>query len=168
MQNNLIMKHKTIKKVLLGGIMTLMFACNSKKEEPAAVVVDKEQIKKEIQAKEDEFAATYNAGVLKNIGYYADDATSFYQNRPPLVGKEEIIEFFKSDLGNSNKNKVAFKTNEVFVSNDGNQVVEIGYFQVVDSTNTTVNRGNYMSLFEKRNGKYVCVRDMSASDITLQ
>ena len=163
------MKNKTIKKVLLGGIMTLMFACNSKKEEAAAVVIDKEQIKKEIQAKEDEFAATYNAGVLKNIGYYADDAISFYQNRPPLVGKEEIIEFFKSDLNtNSNKNKLSFKTNEVFVSNDGNQVVEIGFFQVVDSTNTTINRGNYMSLFEKRNGKYICVRDMSASDITLQ
>jgi ketosteroid isomerase-like protein len=163
------MKNETIKNVLLGGIMTLMFACNSKKEETAAVVVDKEQIKKEIQAKEDEFAATYNAGVLKNIGYYADDAISFYQNRPPLVGKEEIIEFFKSDLNtNSNKNKLSFKTNEVFVSNDGNQVVEIGFFQVVDSTNTTINRGNYMSLFEKRNGKYVCVRDMSASDIILQ
>ncbi|TMI85586.1 MAG: nuclear transport factor 2 family protein [Bacteroidetes bacterium] len=161
------MKNKTIKKVLLGGIMTLTFACNSKKEEPPAVVVDKEQIKKEIQAKEDEFAATYNAGVLKNIGYYADDATSFYQNRKPLVGKEEIIEFFKSDLGR-NSNKLSFKTTEVFVSNDGNQVVEIGYFQVVDSTSTTINRGNYMSLFEKRNGKYLCVRDMSASDISLQ
>ena len=105
-------------------------------------------------------------GVLKNIGYYADDATGFYQNRPPLVGKEAIVEFLKSDLM-SNSNKISFKTNEVFVSNDGNQVVEIGYFKVVDSTNTAINTGNYMSLFEKRNGKYVCVRDMSASDITL-
>ena len=52
------MKNKIVKGVLLGGIITLMFACNTKKEEPAAVVVDKEQIKKEIQAKEDEFAAT--------------------------------------------------------------------------------------------------------------
>ena len=74
-----------------------MLACNSKKE-GSAVVVDKEQIKKEIQAKEDEFAATYNAGEMKNIGYYADDATSFFQNRPPLVGKEAIVEFLKSDL----------------------------------------------------------------------
>jgi len=44
-------------------------------------------------------------------------------------------------------------------------VLEVGYFKVVDSTNTTVNKGNYMSLFVKRNGKYVCLRDMSASDI---
>src|SRR5215831_12845901 len=126
------MKSKTMNRVLLGGIITVMFACNTKNEESAATV-DKDEIKKEIQAKEDEFAATYNAGVLKNIGYYADDATSFFQNRQPLVGKQAIIDFLKSD-DMSNPNKISFKTNEVFVSNDGNQVVEIGYFKVVDST----------------------------------
>jgi len=68
----------------------------------------------------------------------------------------------------SNSNKISFKTNEVFVSNDGNQVVEVGYFKVVDSANTTINSGNYMSLFEKRDGKYVTVRDMSASDMPFQ
>jgi len=158
------MKKNIIKGVLLASMTTLMFACtNNKKEESAAPVVDKEQIKNEIQAKENEFAATYNSGQLKSIGYYADDATSFYQNRPPLVGKQAIIDFLKSDL-NSNKNVISFKTNEVFVSNDGNQVVETGYFKVVDSANNPINSGNYMSLFEKRDGKYVSVRDMSASD----
>jgi ketosteroid isomerase-like protein len=163
------MKNKTMHTALLAGVISLLFACNDKKSEPAAVkeepaaVVDKEQIKREIQAKEDEFAATYNGGVLKDIGYYADDATSFYQNRAPLVGKKAIAEFLAADL-NSNSNKISFKTNEVFVSNDGNMVVEIGYFKVVDSTNETVNSGHYMSLFEKRNGRYVSVRDMSASD----
>jgi ketosteroid isomerase-like protein len=159
---------KTRKKVLIGCMITLLFACNNdKKEESPAATVDKEQIKKEIQAKEDEFAATYNAGIIKNIGYYADDATSFYQNRPALVGKDAIIEFLKADLSSASKNKISFKTNEVFVSNDGNQVVEVGHFTVIDSTGTGVNRGNYMSLFEKRNGKYACVRDMSASDVIL-
>ena len=163
------MKNKTINKVLLAGTISLLYACNNNQSEPTAVkeepaaVVDKEQIKKEIQAKEDEFAATYNSGVLKDIGYYGDDATSFYQNRAPLVGKKAIVEFLAADL-HSNSNKISFKTNEVFVSNDGNMVVEIGYFRVVDSTNKEVNSGNYMSLFEKRNGKYVTIRDMSASD----
>jgi len=160
------MKNTTVKGLLLVGIITAMFACETKKEEAAAVVIDKEQIKKEIQAKEDEFAATYNAGVLKDIGYYADDTTTFLQNRPALVGKDAIVEFLKSDIP-SNSNKISFKTREVFVSNDGNLVVEVGYFTVVDSTNTGINKGNYMSLFEKRNGKYVCVRDMSASDVNL-
>ena len=163
------MNRKTIDKVMLAGIAGLLLGCNAKqegttiKEEPA-VVIDKEQIKKEIQAKEDEFAAVYNSGMLKQIGYYADDAISYYQNRPPLVGKKAIGEFLAADLA-SNSNRISFKTNEVFVSNDGNLVVEIGYFKVVDSTNTPVNTGNYMSVFEKRNGKYVTVRDMSASDM---
>jgi ketosteroid isomerase-like protein len=157
------MKTEIVKRVLLGGILTFMFACNAKEKEPSAAVIDKEQIKKEIQAKEDEFAATYNSGELKSIGYYADDAISFYQNRAPLTGKKAIAEFLKSDL-ESNSNKISFKTNEVFVSNDGNQVVEVGSYQLADSTNRTINTGNYMSLFEKRNGKYVCLRDMSVSD----
>ena len=162
------MKKEIVKWVLLSSIMSLMISCtDSKKEGPAATAVDKEQIKKEIQAKEDEFAATYNAREIKDIGYYADDATTFFQNMPALVGKEAIVEFLKSDLMAANSNKISFKTNEVFVSNDGNMVVEIGHFTVVDSTNTGINRGNYMSLFEKRNGKYVCVRDMSASDVKL-
>jgi ketosteroid isomerase-like protein len=165
-----VMKNKTIFKVLLAGTINLLFACNDRQPEPPtvkeepAVVIDKEQIKREIQAKEDEYAATYNAGTLKEIGYYADDATSFYQNRAPLVGKNAIVDFLAADL-QSNSNKISFKTNEVFVSNDGNMVVEIGYFKVVDSTNKAVNTGNYMSLFEKRNGKYVTIRDMSASDM---
>ena len=157
------MKNMIVKGLLFGCMVTLMFACNTKKEEPAAVLVDKEQIKKEIQAKEDEFAATYNSGELKNIGYYADDATVFYQNRAPFVGKQAIVDFLKSDL-NSNTNKITFTTKEVFPSNDGNQVLEIGYFKVVDSANTPINSGNYMVMFQKRDGKYYSVREMSASD----
>ena len=155
------MKHRAL---LLGCITTLLFACNTKKEEPAAAVVDKEEIKREIQAKENAFAELYNSGQMKNIGYYADDASTFFQNRPPLIGKEAIVDFLKSEI-TSNTNKISFTTKDVFPSNDGDQVVEIGYYKVVDSANNPVNTGNYMSLFEKRDGKYVCVRDMSASDM---
>ena len=158
------MKHTIIKGVLLSCISASLISCNARKEEPAAIVIDKEQIKKDIQAREDEFSALYNASEMKNIGYYSDDATSFYPNRAPLVGKPAIVDFLKTGLI-SNTDKLSFKTNEVFPSSDGNQIIEIGYFKLVDSANTVINTGNYMSLFEKRNGKYVCLRDMSASDI---
>ncbi len=160
------MKKDILKGVVLSGILLLMNSCNSKQEASTTTAIDKEQIKKEIQAKEDAFAELYNTGELKNIGYYADDATSFFQNRPPLVGKEAIVEFLKSAI-TSKSDKISFTTKDIFISNDGNQVVEIGYFKVTDST-ATINSGNYMSLFEKRDGKYVCVRDMSASDMPAQ
>lgn len=147
--------------------MALLFACTPKKSDTEAVVIDKEQIKKEIQAKEDAFAEVYNTGELKDIGYYAEDATTFYQNKAPLVGKQAIVEFLKSDLS-SNSNKISFTTNEVFPSSDGNQVVEIGSYKVVDSTNTAINTGNYMVMFEKRDGSYFSVREMSASDMPIK
>jgi ketosteroid isomerase-like protein len=158
------MKNKIIKGISLGCIVGLVYSCNTKNEEPAAMAIDKEKIKTEIQAKEDSFAQLYNSAEMKNIGYYANDAITFFQNRPPLVGRDSIIAFLKSDLI-GNTDKISFKTNEVFVSNDGNQVVEIGSFKVVDSTNNMINTGNYMSLFEKRDGKYYALRDMSASDL---
>ena len=161
------MKKKLSKGLLLLYFISLIIACNTEKTGPEEVMIDKEQIKKEIQAKEDEYAAVYNAGELKKIGYYADDAISYAQNQAPKVGREAIIEYLKVDA-EFRTDKISFKTNEVFVSNDGNLVVEIGYYQVVDSTNTDINSGNYMCLFEKRDGKYYCVREMSASDMTFE
>ena len=109
----------------------------------------------------------YNGGVLKDIGYYAEDAISFFPNRPPLIGKEAIVDFYTSAV-TSRTDRISFETKDIFVSGDGNQVVEIGYFKVIDSTNTPINTGNYMVLFEKRNGKYVSVRDMSSSDTPIE
>jgi ketosteroid isomerase-like protein len=156
------MKALVAKRGVLGCILGLIVACNTS-QEPAAVAIDKEKIKTEIQAKEDAFADLYNKGEFKEIGYYAEDATSFFQNRAPLVGRDSIIAFLRSEIVSAS-DKISFKTNEVFVSNDGSQVVEVGSYKVVDS-DTLLNSGNYISLFEKRNGNYVVVRDMSASEM---
>ena len=160
------MKNKVNSVVLFFFAGSLFFACNTKKTEPAAVVIDKEQIKKEIQAKENEFAEVYNSGEFRKIGYYAEDAISFVQNNPPLKGREAIGEYLKANLDSVAKShKISFTTNEVFVANDGEHVLEIGAYKVVNAANDTVNSGNYMSLFVKRDGKYYCLRDMSACDI---
>jgi ketosteroid isomerase-like protein len=159
------MKEKITRVLLSLYLLSVLAACSSKKEEAPAI--DKEKVKMEIQAREDEFAALYNSGELKSIGYYADDAITYYQNRLPLQGKEARTEFLQSDVLSSS-NKISFKTNEVFVAKDGIMVLEIGYYTVTDSTGAAINTGNYMSLFEKRDGKYVCLRDMSASDMPVE
>ncbi len=158
------MKNIIYTGILSGLLLSMVISCNQKSGISEA---EKEQIKKEIQEREDEFAKVYNSGELKSIGYYADDAKAFYQNRQPLIGKEAIVGFLLYDL-DSNTNIISFKTNEVFPSADGNQVVEIGYFKLTDSAKYVINTGNYMILFEKRNGKYVCVREMSTSDMPLE
>ncbi|HLO81691.1 MAG TPA: nuclear transport factor 2 family protein [Chitinophagaceae bacterium] len=162
------MKNKSsITVLLVAGILSVLFSCNTKKEESVAAAIDKEQIKKEIQAKEDAFAKVYNEGSLTDIGYYADDAVSFFPNRPPLIGKEAIRAYYISSIA-SNTNKISFTSKDILISNDGNLVVETGYYKVVDSTNTVFNSGSFISIFEKRDGKYVCVKDMSTSDIPVE
>jgi ketosteroid isomerase-like protein len=144
-------------------LISMAMACNSNPDGETFSQEEMKKIKEEIQAREDEFAQVYNSGELKAIGYYADDAITYYQNRQPLIGKDAIIEFLRADL-ESNTNKISFSTTEVFPFNKGKQVMEIGYFKVLDSSGYVLNSGNYMALFEKRNGVYVSVRDMSVSD----
>src|SRR5881275_2840290 len=102
------MRNIIAKGISFGCTLGLLCACAAKKEDPAAAI-NKDQIKKEIQAKEDMFASLYNNGEVRSIGYYADDAISFFQNRPPLVGKEAIVTFLKDDII-SNTDKISFKT----------------------------------------------------------
>lgn len=159
------MKKSIATHAIAAALITFFIACNPKPEEP--VVIDKEAIKSEIQARENEYADLYNSGEIKKIGYYSDDAITFFQNRKPISGIAEREAFLKQDL-EANTNRISFTTNEVFPSTDGNMVVEIGYYTVSDSAKNVLNTGNYMSLFEKRNGKYVCLRDMSASDMEVK
>ena len=152
-----------LKGIVLSIVSILFFACESKKVE--AVDIDKEQIKNEIQAIENKMAEMFNDRTVKAEEYYAEDAISFSQNKPPLEGKTAIEKSIKDDLENFPKGyQIAFVVNEIFPSNDGIQVVEIGNYRVSDSTSTPLYTGNYIAVFEKRDGKYVCIRDMSASD----
>ncbi len=161
------MKNMFVKGIGLGCLFLLMASCNTNEKKSTAIVIDMEQVKIDIQARENEFAEIYNSGELKKIGYYDENAVTYYQNMAPIRGKAERLEFFKEDIEGNNGNKIAFTTTEVFAGKEGVQVLEIGYYTVVDSTSTAINTGNYMSLFEKRDGQYVCLRDMSVSDMPL-
>jgi ketosteroid isomerase-like protein len=162
------MKNRIFKGGLVVVIMSLMVACNQKKEVPA-VMVDKEAIKTEIQAMEDAFAEAYNNSNADGINYYAEDAVSFSNGKMPLEGKKAIHESIKNELLTFPKgSKIAFETQEIHASNDGNMVVEIGGYQVKDSTDTKTNSGHFISLFEKKDGKYICTRDMGSSDMPLE
>jgi hypothetical protein len=162
------MINQILKAVLLVLLVTFV-ACTAKKEETVIAPVDKEQIKKMIQDKENHYAELYTKGDLGKIDYYADDAIVFAQNQKMLIGKDSIQAYLKKGLeASSPGNKISFITDDVYVFNDANQVLEIGSFRLVDSVDVLINSGHYMILFEKRDGKYVSVREMSTSDIELE
>jgi ketosteroid isomerase-like protein len=156
------MENKILESIVFMTIVTLFISCKPKTEE---VSIDKDQIKNEIQAIENRMAVMFNERSVKAEEYYAPDAISFNQNKLPLMGIGAIEKSIKEDLANFPKgHQIAFVVNEIFPSNDGIQVVEIGNYRVSDSTSTALYTGNFIAVFEKKDGKYVCIREMSASD----
>lgn len=162
------MKNKILNAVAFIVLAAAVIAC-AKKEEPAAEAaapaVDAAQIKTEIQAIETAFADNMNAGKSEAVTYYADDAVSYSSNKPVLSGKEAIMKNMKEEIAAAPKGaKATFTTTEVFPSADGNHVTELGAFKLADSTGAVMASGNFMALFEKKDGKYWCIRDMNNSD----
>jgi ketosteroid isomerase-like protein len=158
------MKNKIINGIVLSCIVSFVIACSPKKVEPVAVVIDKEQIKKEIQAIENDFAAIYTHRSADSLTYYADDAVSYFVGQKPIVGKDSIHKFIEEELLYFPEGaKIINETIEIYISDDGDHVAEIGAYKMVDSTGVVIQNGHYFSFFAKRNGKYVCTRDMATS-----
>jgi len=124
---------------------------------------DMDKLKAEIQTLEDGYAAAEKAKNADGVvAYYSDDAISYNRNEPPSVGKAAIKEkleksMAKDSAGNSNVYKV------VDLYQDGDLLVEIGSWTKMSPSGSQVDNGHYMSVFKKKDGKYVCVRDMSVS-----
>ncbi len=117
----------------------------------------------DIQAMEDAFAAAEKAKDANAVAtYYADDAISYSRNKPPAVGKAAITEgiaqqIAKDTTGNYNVYKV------VDLFGEGNMLVEIGSWTVLNPSGAEVDKGHYMAYFQKTGDKYACVRDMNVS-----
>ena len=155
------MKSKVLKGALLVVMLTIFIACNQDKKE---VVIDKELIKSEIRALEDNLASTFNNRDISLLNYYAEDAISYFGGQEPVVGIEAIhqhIEYELLDLPIGAT--ITFEPLEIYITDDGSHVAEIGAHQMLDSTGVILQRGHYMSFFAKRDGRYVCTRDMANS-----
>ncbi len=122
---------------------------------------DLAQVRAEIQALETEFGtATTNNDLDALLEYYANDAISLANDAPMLVGKAAIGEHYKKHVL-SRKKTHTYHTIDVFV--EGNLVVETGKSTTTDAAGK-VSTGKYMALYEKRNGHYICLREMYNND----
>ncbi len=129
----------------------------------AAPAIDMAQLKSEIQAMEDAYGKAQMAKDAEGVAaYYADDAVSLADGEPSRVGKAAILEGIKADMAkDSSSATVVFEIQDLWA--DGNLAVEVGKSTVTDSAGV-VRTGKYVSIFEKRNGKYICIRDIWNDD----
>ena len=99
--------------------------------------------------------------------YYADDAISYTRNKQPLLGKAAIRDNIANNIAkDTTETYNIYKVVDLFA--EGNIAVEIGSWTEFDASGKETENGNYMSFFEKRDGKYICVRDMSVTTSPLK
>lgn len=163
------MRTKTRLLGFLAFTALFLSACGSTEmEEATEEALDMDQVRTEIQAMEDAYAAGETAKDADAVAaYYSDDAMSYGQNKEPLSGKAAIRDNIAKNIAkDTTENQTVFKVVDLFA--EGNMVVEIGSWTMMDPSGKELDHGNYMSYFEKRDGKYVCVRDMSTTATPLK
>jgi ketosteroid isomerase-like protein len=139
------------------SLTLLLASCQQAKPDLAA-------IRTEIQAKEDAYAAGLKAKDANAvIAYYADDAVSLVNNAPIAVGRDALLKMAQEDIDRDTTNTtVSFEVVDLFAS--GDLVVETGKATHKDAEGNVTKTGKYMTLFEKRDGKYLAIRDIYNDD----
>ena len=131
----------------------------------ADVASNNDSIRSDIQKLEDYYINALNLKSTYSMKhfYYADDVRSYSYGKPVLTGIDAVVENLnKQYLRTKRGTKYRFELKEIHPTSDGEQVVAIGSIFRINTDNTEKLIGNYFGYFEKRDGKYVCVREMEA------
>jgi len=134
-------------------------------EQQMSAKPDLVKLKAEIQALESSWAAADNTRNGNAIAaFYADDAMSLSNNKPMLMGKSAIQKDIAESLAKRAKGStVSYDVMDVF--GNENTATEVGKTTVKDATGKVISTGKYMAIWEKRNGKFICVRDIYNDDV---
>ncbi len=164
------MKSKQLPLVLAAFAALFLFVagCNAPKKNEDATAEkaqpDMAQIKTEIQGRGSDWAAAVNARDANAIAaFYSDDAVSMADDYPPAVGNAAILESLQAFLAELPEGStVSYDTQEVF--GDEDLVTEIGRMTRKDASGKVFYTGKYMTIWEKQDGVYMCIRDIYNDD----
>ena len=150
--------------IALSGIALIAASCSTPCPTPAEVeTIDMDAVTAEIGALETAYQTASNDKDTEGLlAYYAEDAQSFPPNKEPRVGKE-AMRAAMNENPNTGNGSMTLSTLDVWA--DGDIAVETGTWTDLDSSGAVAASGIYMSIFEKRDGKYVCIRDIWNSDM---
>ena len=118
----------------------------------------------EIVAIETARAAALNAKDINALMVlYAEDAQSMPDEAPILSGKSAIQQQLEKDFANPpSYSSVAFETTDLFAQ--GDFATEIGKSMYKDAAGKITANGKYVAVFQKQDGRYLCVRDIYNRD----
>lgn len=126
---------------------------------------DPAKMKADIQALETAWANADNARDVNALAdFYSDDAVSLSNNQPMLTGKAAIKKDLESSMAKRLKGAtISYDVMDAFGCD--NYVTEVGKTTYKDATGKVLSTGKYMAIWEKRDGKYICIRDIGNDDV---
>ena len=140
-------------------LLVLLAACQKKAEDTSADEAA-------IANSGPEWAAALNAGDAdKMAGMYWEDAVIQPPGASSAEGREAIRDFLAAEISNAKAAGMTMnipKAGKIDVS--GDLAYEAGTYSVSDASGATVDTGKYLGVFQKRNGKWLYVRDTWNSD----
>ena len=108
----------------------------------------------------------YSAGDVNSVvALYAEDAVVNAPGTPAARGQAAIREYFKKDIAASASAGLATNgspTTDVGVSGDLGW--EWGTFTATNKSGATVDAGKYVTVYAKKDGKWLIIRDIWNSD----
>lgn len=125
---------------------------------------DMTQVRTEIQNIENQWADALNKKDINALmALYADDAASMQDGAPTLKGKAAIQAQQEKDFADSSRYaSISFQTQDVYGTAD--EVTEVGTSEEKDAAGKVTGTGKYVAVFQKRDGKYKCVREIYNRD----
>ena len=138
---------------------------NSDSTQTTNAKADPAKMKADIQAMETAWSNADNARDVNALAaFYADDAVSFSNNKPMLVGNAAIRKDIETSIAKRPKGStLSYEVMDAFGCD--NYATEVGKTTRKDSTGKIIYTGKYMALWEKRNGKWICIRDIGNDDV---
>jgi ketosteroid isomerase-like protein len=149
---------------LLFLLLLALAGCQSAPHEHAEAGPNMDSVRTLIAAMADEYAAAENARDAERLSrYYAEDAIIMPSGKPAVVGREQIKAALQADMDSSQAgSKISFANTGLWAQ--GNLIVETGTSTWTDSAGAVIFTGKYMTVYEKRDGKYIAIRDIWNED----
>jgi ketosteroid isomerase-like protein len=149
-----------MKKLLFSVLIAAsLFACKSETKAP----FDLANAKKEIEAANrevSEFMAKGDSAGLASC--YGTEGILLLNNMPAVKGKENLTKIWGGFI-NAGIGAIELNTTEVW--GDENFITEEGTFVLKAKDSTQLDKGKYLVLWKKENGKWRFHRDISNSDL---
>ena len=161
------MKLKSFSNYLLPVLAIIIFtACNAPAEETVSAPAkpDMAKLKAEIQSLENAWATASNAKDINALmAMIGDDMITMPENEPMISGKAAYQKYLEDQMAKRAAGEtVSYETVELFGSED--QLTEVGKYVSKDSSGNVSQTGKYVAVWEKRDGKYLCIRDIGTAD----